>query len=48
MRPSQNSNLYALSSSCTKQGQQASTARRVVAKELNALWLLEGSEGKRA
>lgn len=48
MRPPQNSSLCTQGSSCRKQGQQASTARRVVAKELNALSLLEGSEGKRA
>lgn len=48
MRPPQNSSLGTQGSSYRKQGQQASTARRVEAKELNALSLLEGSEGKRA
>lgn len=46
--PEKKSNLCTQASSCRKQGGQVGTARRVVAKELNTLQLLEESEQTRA
>lgn len=48
MRLSSNSNLCTQGSSYRKQGHQSDTAKREAAKELNALSMLEGSEGKKA